>query len=214
MGASQTHHEIRHVQILANYLKPLSGANAARHAAFLLEKFGSISKILSASREALLAALPDAPQVAMAIRAISEIAYIGVSETLRASVFSVRDPLFHDYLLGRLQHQKSEECLAVYLDRDGRYLKVEHFGIGTSTKFVLPLRQILQRALELGSSGFVLVHNHPSGCALPSESDRTTTAKVRITAESLDCPLVDHLIVANQAIYSMSYGKYLFKKEL
>ena len=65
-----------------------------------------------------------------------------------------------------------------------------------------PLGAILADAARLGSAGIVLAHNHPSGDARPSESDRRATRRLASAAEALDCTIVDHLVFAGNAVTS------------
>ncbi len=58
----------------------------------------------------------------------------------------------------------------------------------------LPLRLILADALAHRSSGIVLAHNHPSGDATPSASDRQATRRLAMVSEAIDLTLVDHLV--------------------
>ena len=57
-----------------------------------------------------------------------------------------------------------------------------------------PLRDIIADAATHGSAGIVLAHNHPSGDARPSESDRRATRRLASAAEALDCAVLDHLV--------------------
>ena len=56
-------------------------------------------------------------------------------------------------------------------------------------------REILRRALELGASALILVHNHPSGDPTPSEADITMTERIRIGAEVMGITIHDHLVI-------------------
>ena len=56
-------------------------------------------------------------------------------------------------------------------------------------------REIMKRALELGASAVILVHNHPSGDPTPSRADIEITKEVARAAQALGVQLHDHLIV-------------------
>ena len=55
---------------------------------------------------------------------------------------------------------------------------------------------MVKRALELGASALIMVHNHPSGDAMPSQDDIEMTREVREAGEKLGITLHDHVIVA------------------
>lgn len=60
----------------------------------------------------------------------------------------------------------------------------------------LPVRAIMLDAARVGSSGILLAHNHPSGDATPSASDRRATRRLAHAGEAIDLTLVDHLVFA------------------
>ena len=64
-------------------------------------------------------------------------------------------------------------------------------------------REILKRALDLNASSVVMMHNHPSGDANPSNADIEATKEVRRLLETVGIQLVDHLILGHgQSVYS------------
>ena len=67
---------------------------------------------------------------------------------------------------------------------------------------VVDHRLVIKRALELLATQIILVHNHPSGAALPSEQDKILTKKIAEAAALFDIRLLDHLIIARGGEYS------------
>lgn len=57
--------------------------------------------------------------------------------------------------------------------------------------------------LREAASGFVLVHNHPSGDPTPSDEDLAFTRAVVDGAAAIGMPLLDHVIVARRQSTSM-----------
>jgi DNA repair protein RadC len=57
-----------------------------------------------------------------------------------------------------------------------------------------PIREIISDAVSHRSARIVLVHNHPSGDARPSDSDCGSTRRLATAAEALDGTVLDHLI--------------------
>jgi len=51
--------------------------------------------------------------------------------------------------------------------------------------------------------GFILVHNHPSGCLDPSDEDVAFTRSVHHAGETLGIALYDHVIVAGRGWTSL-----------
>ena len=102
-------------------------------------------------------------------------------------------------LLGGLQH---EECWALYLASSGRILESMRISQGGVQATVVDCRLIIKRALELLAVQIVLVHNHPSGSAEPSEQDRVLTDRVAEAAKLFDIRLLDHVVIARGSHFS------------
>jgi DNA repair protein RadC len=54
---------------------------------------------------------------------------------------------------------------------------------------------VVKRALELGASAIILVHNHPSGDPTPSRADIAMTREIAAAAKALKIEVHDHLII-------------------
>jgi len=57
-------------------------------------------------------------------------------------------------------------------------------------------REVVKRALELGATAIIMVHNHPSGDPSPSKADIEMTMEVKEAGEKLGIVLHDHVIVS------------------
>ncbi|MBK17926.1 MAG: hypothetical protein CMM52_03695 [Rhodospirillaceae bacterium] len=64
-------------------------------------------------------------------------------------------------------------------------------------------REVIKRALELGASALILIHNHPSGIPDPSSADIDMTRKVEEAGEQLGVRLHGHIFVAREGTFSM-----------
>ncbi len=118
-----------------------------------------------------------------------------------------RSPALFRHLFSVLGARDNEVVLAMFLDREGRFLAEELLGIGSSDQVEVALRPLIARALELAARQMILAHNHPSGDVRPSDADQIATDRLRGLAASLEIELVDHLIVTRAAIHSMATGR-------
>ena len=55
---------------------------------------------------------------------------------------------------------------------------------------------MVKRALELGASALILVHNHPSGDPSPSKADIAVTKDIVAAAKPLGVTVHDHIIIS------------------
>ena len=57
------------------------------------------------------------------------------------------------------------------------------------------VREVIKRAMELGSAAIILVHNHPSGDPAPSRQDIALTRQIVEAGRPLGISLHDHVII-------------------
>jgi DNA repair protein RadC len=99
-------------------------------------------------------------------------------------------------LVKRLSTAKKEHLIGLYLDAQNGLLCQETVSIGSLNTTRTHPREILFPAVANLALGFILVHNHPSGCLEPSQEDVEFTQVVRRAGEMMGIELYDHLIVA------------------
>jgi DNA repair protein RadC len=69
---------------------------------------------------------------------------------------------------------------------------------------VIDNRMVLRKALDNKATGLILVHNHPSGSALPSNADLEQTRSLNKALKTCGISLVDHVIIAGNSYYSFA----------
>ncbi len=116
--------------------------------------------------------------------------------TSSRDVFELMQPI-----LGELPH---EEFWILYLNNSNKITHKEQSSKGGITGTLVDVRLVLKKALEVGATGIILVHNHPSGTLKASEPDRMITRKLKAGAESLDIKVLDHLIITEKAYVSFA----------
>ena len=89
----------------------------------------------------------------------------------------------------------TEQFRLLFLDRKNVLIADEVQQKGTVDHTPVYPREVVKRALDLGASAFIMVHNHPSGDSTPSQADIEMTRAVAAAAKSLGIDLHDHIIV-------------------
>lgn len=100
-----------------------------------------------------------------------------------------------EYCQAAMAHEEIEQLRLLFLDRKNVLIADEIQQRGTVDHAPLYTREVVKRALELGASALILVHNHPSGDPTPSEGDIAITREVRDAAEKLGITLHDHVVI-------------------
>lgn len=81
-------------------------------------------------------------------------------------------------------------------------LNIELIGLGSLTRSVVEPIQVYRMAVHKGATSIIMVHNHPSGVLIPSDSDLDTTDKMIQAGRIIDIDLVDHLIISTSNFIS------------
>lgn len=109
----------------------------------------------------------------------------------------------------RLGHLAHEEVWIAFVDNQNRNITWERLIKGTLDSSPLYPREVLQRALVLKASGFILVHNHPGGNIRPSGADLELTEKMQLAAQQVSVRFLDHVIVTESACFSLMRDGFL-----
>lgn len=102
----------------------------------------------------------------------------------------------------QLESISHEECWVLYLTSSNRLIERQRVSQGGVQATVVDHRLIVKRALELLSTQIIMVHNHPSGAASPSEADKVLTKRVAEAAALFDIKLLDHIIISKEGSFS------------
>ncbi|TAK10690.1 MAG: hypothetical protein EPO38_07495, partial [Rhizorhabdus sp.] len=81
-----------------------------------------------------------------------------------------------NYLFASMAYNAIEHLRVLFLNSTNRLLRDEVMARGTVNQAPLYPREILKRALELGATALIVVHNHPSGDPTPCQADVKATA--------------------------------------
>jgi DNA repair protein RadC len=100
-----------------------------------------------------------------------------------------------DYCHASMARERTEQFRVLYLDRKNVLMADEVQQSGTVDHAPVYPREVMKRALELGASALIVVHNHPSGDPTPSAADVEMTEALAAAANKLGLVLHDHVIV-------------------
>jgi len=108
-----------------------------------------------------------------------------------------------DYLHVDMSSSSRERFRTLYLNARNELLREEETAVGTVDTVPFYPREIIGRAIELGSTSLIIVHNHPSGDPRPSRRDVDATLSLQTLCGGLGITLLDHLIVGRGEIHSL-----------
>src|ERR671930_407635 len=124
------------------------------------------------------------------IKELSEIKGIGSAKALE---------LIYKLLGDEMRMLRIESLRVVLLDTRYRLMRVESVSVGSMNESIAHPREIFRPALTYSAYAVVVVHNHPSGDASPSQADHNLTRRLAEAAELLQIKLLDHIIIGAPA---------------
>lgn len=122
---------------------------------------------------------------------------LGQASVMARPVLSSWDRLI-EYCRMRVGRAEREHFRVLFLNRKNVLIADEEQQRGTVDHTPVYPREVVKRALELGASAIIMLHNHPSGDPTPSKGDIEMTHDIRETAARLDIQLHDHVIVSRE----------------
>ena len=169
-------------------VKPLAKA--------LIARFGSFADVITADVKELVAVKGVGENTAVALKTIQAAAIrLAREQVMNKPVISSWQKLL-DYCRASMAFAKTEEFRVMFLDRKNVLIADEMQQTGTVDHTPVYPREVVKRALDLGASAIIMVHNHPSGDPTPSKADIEMTREVRDAGDKLGIVLHDHVIVS------------------
>lgn len=109
-----------------------------------------------------------------------------------------------DYLALSLSERPHEIFGIIYLDNRHRVIEWQELFRGTIDGATVHPREVVKEALSRNAAACILVHNHPSGVAEPSQADELITRRLKEALALVEIRVLDHLIVAGGSIESLA----------
>ena len=162
----------------------------------LLKRFGSFSEVISAEPRALREVDGVGDSIVIALKTVQAAALrLAREEVLEKPVLGNWNKLLA-YCRASMAFAKNERFRVLFLNRQNVLIADEVQQEGTVDHTPVYPREVVKRALELGATALIMVHNHPSGDPTPSKSDIEMTREVMEAGARLGITLHDHLIMS------------------
>ncbi len=168
-------------------VKPLAKA--------LIDRFGSFAEAVSAPPERLREIDGIGDSAVIALKSVRAAALkLMQGRVLQKPALASWTALM-DYCRASMAFETTEQFRILFLDRKNILIGDEVQQSGTIDHTPVYPREVIKRALELGASAIIMVHNHPSGDPTPSKADIEMTKQVKEAGEKLGVILHDHVVI-------------------
>ena len=168
----------------------------------LIHDFGGIGPLLSASTDTLRR--EGVSDAAIGALKIAEAAALRMLEARieKRPVLSSWDAL-GDYLTAAMAHKRVEEVRVLFLNAKNMLIANETLWQGSVDEASVHVREVIARAIALGATAIIIVHNHPSGDPAPSQQDIRLPRDLIDAGRHMKVTVHDHVIVGSSGRTSM-----------
>lgn len=182
----------------------------------LLDRFGSLDKVFSASKEQLCCVNGIGENSAILIKLVKDLqsrCVKGRNDKIKQLSSEYEAKVYFENIIAT---ETKELFLLASLDNSGRIIACHTIASGDINHIDINPRNIVETVLIDNASRVVIAHNHPFGTAEPSANDIDFTLNVRNILSSVNVRLTDHVIVGESGSLSMRgdnrFSRY-FSKE-
>jgi len=190
-------HEV--LELLLTYAIPRKDTKPIAWA--LLKKFGSLAAVLDADEKQLCEVDGIGPHAAQFLHLVREVVKsYSLCQVEEATVLNSPQQVLA-YCKASLSNRRVECLEALCLSIRGTLISTQILATGSLGSVTVSPRQVVEYALKVNAKSIILVHNHPSGDASPSQADITLTQTIINAAAYFDIKIADHIIIGKGGSY-------------
>jgi DNA repair protein RadC len=192
-------------ELLAIFLRTgVAGLTAVDLARQLLKQFGGLRGLLNANQAGFCEGRGLGQAKYTQLQAVLEMSRRHIRESLVHGEGLVSSQQTRQYLLSCLRDQPQEQFACLFLDSQNRVIMFETLFYGTIDKACVYPREVVKRCLFHNASAVIFAHNHPSGVAEPSQSDRDITVQLVNALGLVEVRVLDHFVVGDGDVVSFA----------
>lgn len=188
------------LELFLFYACPRKDTNELAHS--LMNRFGTLSGVFSASAEELMSVNGISEHTAIMLKSIPQLMKLYSRESMKSDSFDSPDKLIHLF-----EHSfdgtSDEEFHAACFDNQLRMISMTVISSGTPSSSAVNMRRLSEFILKNNSTMAAIAHNHPKGTSAPSKADISTTRIISGFLKSIGTTLLDHIIVGDDGVFSM-----------
>jgi DNA repair protein RadC len=198
-------HAVTDAELVAILLRVgVKGKSAIELGRELLNRFGSVQGMMNAPLDAWNCIKGLGTAKVAQLQAALELGRRAALPGKREETYVKKTSQAAEYFSARLRGLAEEHFRVAYMNRQGRMLEDCLVAEGTVDNVRPQIRTIIARALQANASTLIAAHNHPSGAAEPSESDKMLTRDLIAACHPIGIRVLDHLIVTENGHYSFA----------
>lgn len=169
----------------------------------LIDRFGSLAGVLNADAAALTRHPGMGDTSAAALKIVALAARRLAREQVRKQPVLGNWQALIDYLNIDMAHLTVERVRILFLNHRNMVVHDWHVGDGSIDEAGIHPREVIRKALDIGATALILVHNHPSGSPEPSRADIQITNRIAEAGRLLGIVVHDHVVIGRHGHVSL-----------
>ena len=169
----------------------------------LVAEFGGLPGLLAADAEAIARNGGLSETAVAALKIVQAAALRMLAGPIKNQPILGHWQALLDYLRADLAALTVERVRVLHLNSRNMLIRDELMAEGSIDQAVIHVREVIRRAMDLGSAALILVHNHPSGDPSPSRADIQLTRDIAEAGRKLGTTVHDHIIIGKDGFSSM-----------
>lgn len=180
------------------------GKSVIQLAQEIIQKSGGLNNLMSQTSESIQKHLGVGKDKAATLLAAFELSRRVDSQKKLFSIKKISSPKdVAEIFIPILRDKVKEEFYVLCLNSANKISKVELISVGNLNSSVVHPREVFKVAIENNSANIILLHNHPSGNAEPSNEDLTLTRQMVEVGKIMNVQVFDHIIIAGERFTSL-----------
>lgn len=195
------------LELMLFFAIPQGDTNPLAHK--LIEKFGSFDRVFDAKFDELMS-VDGIGEHAATYLTLYQSAMKRYIEKKTVTEFKTTDTdLIESFVRSKYINTPQERAMLLHFNADGNFVNYTWLGDGSFDRVSFDNRAIAASIVENRSKMVITVHNHPSGIATPSESDKAALKELSGFLRMMNVILADNVIITkNHAHFFSKYPKY------
>lgn len=194
-------HEYEVLELLLTYVIPRKDTKPI--AKDLIEKFGSLDGVVTASIEELYSISGIKENSAIFVKLLGDLSKNLYKGEIKKEGIQLKDKnSLIRYLRSEIGFSSREEFRVIFLNNYNMLVGSETLFIGTIDKSAVYPREIVEKVLYYKAKGIIFAHNHPSGNLRPSKQDIQITEHMQEALDLIDVKLLEHIIITQDGYFS------------
>jgi DNA repair protein RadC len=183
---------------------PATGQSAVDIGRLLMQEFGSLRNLASATVAEICGIKGAGPAKASAIKAALEMGNrLNSDRLVSGERFTSPEQIYNHYHYAFRDRRK--ECfMTLLLDGKNRIMKEVRISEGSLNQSIVHPREVFNPAVRESAAAVILVHNHPSGDPAPSREDMEITRRLKEAGELMGVRVLDHIIIGDGSFVSFT----------